>query len=68
MPSLSRNAAAASSSMPTTRPIAAICVSRVDGALAQHGLATEIREPHLSPPRSRRRATLAGAEGRARAP
>jgi 23S rRNA (uracil1939-C5)-methyltransferase len=33
-------------------------VSRVDGALAQHGLSTEIREPHLSPPRSRRRATL----------
>jgi 23S rRNA (uracil1939-C5)-methyltransferase len=31
---------------------------RVAGALAQHGLATEIREPHLSPPRSRRRATL----------
>src|SRR4030095_16796081 len=34
------------------------CVSRVVGALAQHGLATEIREPHLSPPRTRRRATL----------
>ena len=33
-------------------------VSRVEGALAQHGLATEIRPPHLSPPRSRRRATL----------
>ena len=32
--------------------------SRVEGALAQHGLATEIRPPHLSPPRSRRRATL----------
>jgi 23S rRNA (uracil1939-C5)-methyltransferase len=31
---------------------------RVAGALAQHGLETEIREPHLSPPRSRRRATL----------
>jgi 23S rRNA (uracil1939-C5)-methyltransferase len=31
---------------------------RVAGALAQHGLKTEIRAPHLSPPRSRRRATL----------
>lgn len=31
---------------------------RVAGALAQHGLATDIREPHLSPPRSRRRASL----------
>ncbi len=34
------------------------CVSRVAGALAQHGLETEIRRPHLSPPRARRRATL----------
>jgi 23S rRNA (uracil1939-C5)-methyltransferase len=33
-------------------------VSRVETALAQHGLATEIRDPHLSPPCSRRRATL----------
>ena len=33
-------------------------VSRVEGALAQHDLSAEIREPHLSPPRSRRRATL----------
>jgi 23S rRNA (uracil1939-C5)-methyltransferase len=33
-------------------------VSRVEGALAQHGLETQIREPHLSPPKSRRRATL----------
>lgn len=33
-------------------------VSRVETALAQHGLATEVREPHLSPPCSRRRATL----------
>jgi 23S rRNA (uracil1939-C5)-methyltransferase len=31
---------------------------RIAGALAQHGLETEIREPHLSPPNSRRRATL----------
>ena len=33
-------------------------MSRVETALAQHELRTEIREPHLSPPRSRRRATL----------
>ena len=33
-------------------------VSRVETALAQHGLSTEIREPHLSPPNSRRRAAL----------
>jgi 23S rRNA (uracil1939-C5)-methyltransferase len=33
-------------------------LSRVEGALAQQGLAAEIRLPHLSPPCSRRRATL----------
>ena len=33
-------------------------VSRVETALAQHQLWTEIRAPHLSPPCSRRRATL----------
>ncbi len=33
-------------------------VSRIAGALDQHGLTTEIREPHLSPPNSRRRASL----------
>ncbi len=33
-------------------------VDRVAGALAQHGIETEIRSPHLSPPRSRRRAAL----------
>lgn len=33
-------------------------VSRVVTALAQHGLTTEIRDPHLSPPRTRRRASL----------
>lgn len=32
--------------------------SRVETALDQHGLATEIRDPHLSPPNSRRRASL----------
>nr|WP_314445651.1 class I SAM-dependent RNA methyltransferase [uncultured Sphingomonas sp.] len=37
---------------------AAYLVERVGGALAQHGLTTAIRSPHLSPPRSRRRATL----------
>lgn len=31
---------------------------RVAGALAQHGLETSVRNPHLSPPNSRRRATL----------
>lgn len=34
------------------------CASRVAGALTQHGLSTEVRPPHLSPPNSRRRATL----------
>jgi len=33
-------------------------MSRVETALAQHDLTTEIREPHLSPPNSRRRAAL----------
>jgi 23S rRNA (uracil1939-C5)-methyltransferase len=33
-------------------------VSRIEMALAQHELTTEIRAPHLSPPMSRRRATL----------
>jgi 23S rRNA (uracil1939-C5)-methyltransferase len=33
-------------------------ISRIETALAQHGLSTEIREPHLSPAKSRRRATL----------
>lgn len=33
-------------------------VSRVTTALDQHGLETELREPHLSPPNSRRRASL----------
>jgi 23S rRNA (uracil1939-C5)-methyltransferase len=31
---------------------------RIAGALTQHGLETDIREPHLSPPNGRRRATL----------
>jgi 23S rRNA (uracil1939-C5)-methyltransferase len=33
-------------------------VSRVETALAQHDLKTQLREPHLSPPNSRRRASL----------
>jgi 23S rRNA (uracil1939-C5)-methyltransferase len=33
-------------------------VSRVETALAQHGLTAEIADPHLSPPCSRRRASL----------
>ncbi|HXS48716.1 MAG TPA: class I SAM-dependent RNA methyltransferase [Sphingomicrobium sp.] len=33
-------------------------VSRVETALAQHGIETDVREPHLSPPCSRRRASL----------
>jgi 23S rRNA (uracil1939-C5)-methyltransferase len=37
---------------------AAYLIERVSGALGQHGLTTELRAPHLSPPRSRRRATL----------
>ena len=34
------------------------CQSRVEGALAQHRIETEMFAPHLSPPYSRRRATL----------
>ena len=33
-------------------------VSRVETALAQHDLTTDMHEPHLSPPKSRRRASL----------
>jgi 23S rRNA (uracil1939-C5)-methyltransferase len=33
-------------------------VSRLETALGQHGLAANIRPPYLSPPRTRRRATL----------
>ena len=36
----------------------AYLVSRVEAALAQHGLETDVRDPHLSPPCSRRRAAL----------
>ena len=34
------------------------CASRITGALAQHGLETDVRASYLSPPRTRRRATL----------
>ena len=34
------------------------CASRIVGALAQHGLASDVRAAHLSPPRTRRRAAL----------
>jgi 23S rRNA (uracil1939-C5)-methyltransferase len=36
----------------------AYLISRVETALAQHGIEADIREPHLSPPNSRRRASL----------
>jgi 23S rRNA (uracil1939-C5)-methyltransferase len=36
----------------------AYLVARIEGALAQHRLTATIREPHLSPPRTRRRASL----------
>ncbi len=42
----------------TDQAYAAYCESRVVGALAQKDLAAEIRPAHLSPPRTRRRATL----------
>jgi 23S rRNA (uracil1939-C5)-methyltransferase len=38
-------------------------ISRIEGALAPHDLRAEIREPHLSPPTSRRRATLKAQKG-----
>ena len=34
------------------------CASRITGALAQHGIETDVRPAYLSPPRTRRRATL----------
>src|SRR3569623_1423276 len=37
---------------------AAFITDRVAGALAAHGLTTEVRAPLLSPPRTRRRAAL----------
>ena len=34
------------------------CASRITGALAQHGIESDVRATYLSPPRTRRRATL----------
>ena len=34
------------------------CASRIVGALAQHGIETDLRPTYLSPPRTRRRASL----------
>ena len=34
------------------------CASRITGALVQHGIETEVRPAYLSPPRTRRRASL----------
>ena len=34
------------------------CASRITGALAQHGVETDVRPTYLSPPRTRRRASL----------
>ena len=42
----------------TDAAFADYCASRIVGALAQHNLATTIRAAHLSPPRTRRRASL----------
>lgn len=42
----------------TDQAYAEYCGSRVGGALAQHGLETEIRAAYLSPPNTRRRASL----------
>ncbi|WP_265570727.1 class I SAM-dependent RNA methyltransferase [Sphingomicrobium nitratireducens] len=38
--------------------LTAYCTDRVAGALAHHGLETDLRPGHLSPPNSRRRASL----------
>ena len=42
----------------TDAAFADYCASRIVGALAQHSLETDVRRAHLSPPRSRRRASL----------
>jgi len=48
----------------TDAAFADYCTSRIAGALAQHGLSTELRPAYLSPPRTRRRASLrAGRAG-----
>ncbi|HXG99801.1 MAG TPA: class I SAM-dependent RNA methyltransferase [Sphingomicrobium sp.] len=48
----------------TDAAFADYCASRISGALAQHGLSTAVRPAYLSPPRTRRRASLrAGRAG-----
>ena len=42
----------------TDEAYGAYCTGRIATALAQHDLETELKPPHLSPPRSRRRASL----------
>ena len=42
----------------TDEAYASYCASRIEGALAQHGLKATILPTYLSPPRTRRRATL----------
>ena len=42
----------------TDAAYATYCEQRITGALAQHGIETQIRSAMLSPPRSRRRASL----------
>ncbi|MCJ7422355.1 class I SAM-dependent RNA methyltransferase [Sphingomicrobium astaxanthinifaciens] len=42
----------------TDAAFADYCRDRIAGALAQKGIETELRAPHISPPRSRRRADL----------
>jgi len=51
----------------TDEAYADYCQSRVGGALAQHSIETDIREPMLSPPRSRRRASLRALKAGGRA-
>jgi len=48
----------------TDPAFADFCSGRIAGALAQHGLSSELRPAYLSPPRTRRRASLrAGRAG-----
>lgn len=44
----------------TDAAFADYCTSRISGALGYSGLSTAMRTPHLSPPRTRRRASLRG--------
>ncbi|MEO7410208.1 MAG: class I SAM-dependent RNA methyltransferase, partial [Sphingomicrobium sp.] len=42
----------------TDAALVTYCEQRITGALAQHGIETQVRPALLSPPRSRRRASL----------